>query len=190
MRTAIALAVAVLALPSLAAARPITVGAGVGRIQSKVDANGDASDTVQLFGRLGLTQRLAAQLEIQKVDAGSENANLRTFTGVLVVDLGHSGHLYPTIAAGFGIDRASDPYGYYEMHGTHIEGGFGLEYRADGGLVLGAEFRLGGRTIDNQDDVQPLYNNTASGAPIALYAPSTLESGEYRCGRVFAAIRF
>ena len=65
-----------------------------------------------------------------------------------------------------------------------MEGGFGLEYRSDGGLVIGGEFRLGGRSIDEQD----VYY--ANDDVIALWGPESLHAGEYRTARVFAAIRF
>ena len=44
----------------------------------------------------------------------------------------------------------------------HIEGGFGLEYRADGGFVVSADFRLGGRSIDDEYEVQPLAGTSRS----------------------------
>jgi hypothetical protein len=164
---------AVLALPSLADARPFTAGVGIGRTQAKADAQGDANDTAEVFGRLGFTRRLAGQLELAKI-----GDDIRTGTALLVVELGSHPHLVPTLSAGFGFDR-----GTYEK-GSHLEGGFGLEYRSDGGLVIGGEFRLGGRSIDEQD----VYY--ANDDVIALWAPESLHAGEYRTARVFAAIRF
>jgi len=182
MRAA-AIALAVLSLPCLADARPITVGASVGRIQSKANADGDASDTWQVFGRIGITPRLGAQLEVQKI--GDPSLDVRSATGLLVVELANNPHLMPLLVAGFGVDKASSPY-YYEATGTHTEGGFGLEYRFDGGLVIGGDVRLGGRSVNETYYAQPL-----EGDVIALYAPSgTLAPGEYRSARIYAAIRF
>lgn len=165
---------AVLALPSLADARPITAGVGIGRTQAKADAQGDANDTAEVFGRLGFTRRLAGQLELAKI-----GDDIRTGTALLVVELGSHPHLVPTLSAGFGFDN-----GTYES-GSHMEGGFGLEYRSDGGLVIGGEFRLGGRSIDEQ-----VYYATDDAGTIALWQPESLHEGEYRTARIFAAIRF
>jgi hypothetical protein len=183
MRSA-AIALALCAVPALADARPITVGASVGRIQSKANADGDASDTWQVFGRVGLTPRLGAQLEVQKI--ADPSLDVRSATALLVVELANNPHLMPLLVAGFGVDKASSPYdSYYDASGTHTEGGFGLEYRFDGGLVIGGDLRLGGRSVDEKYYAQPL-----EGDVIALYAPSTLAAGEYRSARLYAAIRF
>ena len=165
---------AVLALPSIADARPLTAGVGIGRTQAKVDAEGDANDTAEVFARLGFTRRVAGQLELARIGDFA-----RTGTALIVVELGSHPHLVPTMSAGLGFDR-----GDYES-GSHIEGGFGLEYRADGGLVIGAEFRLGGRSLDEQ-----VYYATDDGGTIALWQTEALREGEYRTGRVFAAVRF
>jgi hypothetical protein len=183
MKIAAAAAAALLALPSLAAARPITAGVGVGRIQAKADADsGDASDTRQVFGRLGITSRVGAQLELGRITTGLSGTEMKTGTLLLVVDLASSGHLVPMMFGGLGIDRISSPYGS-DIHGSHEEGGFALEYRADGGFVIGGDIRLGGISIDPQYEIQPVAGT------LALYAP-TAESGEYRSARIYAAIRF
>jgi hypothetical protein len=175
----VGIAALALALPSLADARPITFGVGLGRTQSKVDA--DANGTQQLFGRVAFTPRLAGQLELQGIDDPS--MNIRTATVLLVVELGSMGKLVPLLVAGFGYGHASSDWGT-ETSGTHKEGGFGLEYRADGGLTLGVDLRLGGRSIDQGGEVP-----VATGE-IALYAPPGLVAGEYRSGRLYVGIRF
>ncbi|HTL35957.1 MAG TPA: hypothetical protein VL326_22660 [Kofleriaceae bacterium] len=178
---------AIAALPSLADARPFTAGVGIGRSQSKADAEGEASDTLQVFGRLSFTKRLAVQLELQKLELPYDAATVRSGTLHLVVELGHRGHLFPLLFAGFGGDKFNDAYGY-EISGSHTEGGAALEYRADGGLTIGADLRLGGRSIDDdQYKIQPVYNDNSS---IALYAPETLQPGEYRSARIYAGVRF
>ena len=145
MRIAGAILAASLALPSLAAAGPITAGAALGRIESDNEYDGEANPTQQLFGRIGLTSRLGVQLELQKIE--DSNVDIRSGTALLVVELGNTGGRFvPLLVAGLGIDRASSDY--YEASGSHKEGGLGLEYRADGGLTIGADVRLGGRSVD------------------------------------------
>lgn len=178
-------AACVIALPSLAAANPVTAGIHLGMTQSKEDGanNVDASDTFGLYGRVGFTKRLSGQLELMKVktDEGS-GVNIRSGTLLLSVDLTNSGRLVPTISAGVGIDSASNTYGG-STDAKHIEGGFGLEYRAEGGLTIGVDLRMGGRSIDQSDEAVP--------QPGVLYsAPSTLREGEYRSGRLSLGVRF
>jgi hypothetical protein len=180
MRLALA-TIVLCALSSLATAGPISAGVGLGRVQSKIDANGDGNDTKQIFGRLGMTPRLSAQLELARIEG--DGANIRSGTALLVVDLGSKGRLVPILLAGAGLARSSDGYGY-EVSGKHTEGGFGLEYRAAGGLTIGADVRLGGRWIEG-DKLVPLRAGT-----IAYYSPATLEAGEYRSAQITAAIRF
>lgn len=177
--TATALA---LALPSLADARPITFGAGLGRIQSKANADGDASDTLQVFGRIGVTPQLSAQLELMRIEDPS--LDIRSGTGLLVVDLGSHPHLVPVLVAGFGFDKASGSW--YEASGSHVEGGVGLEYRADGGLTVGFDVRLGGRSIDETYETLPVREGD-----ITYLAPvNGLVEGEYRSARLTLGFRF
>jgi hypothetical protein len=175
------------ALPGLADARPFTAGVGIGRTQDSVNADGDASSTANIFGRLGLTNRVGAQIELQKITLPYNELVARSGTLLVVVDLGHSGHLYPIMFGGLGLDHADDGFGA-TASGSHKEGGFGLEYRADGGFTLGIDLRLGGRSVDQpKDKILPLRNTTGS---IDYYQPYTLQEGEYRSGRIYAAIRF
>jgi len=173
-------------LSSAAAANPITAGVNLGTTQSKADGASGAgsSDTMGLFGRLGFNKRVAGQLELTRIktDPGSA-VDIRTGTALLVIDLTAGGHLVPTLSAGLGFDTASPQYGS-STSGHHFEGGVGLEYRADGGLVIGVDLRMGGRSIDTQDKAQPLTGT------IALYTPSTLQEGEYRSARLFLGVRF
>ncbi len=182
MRLAGIAALAALSLPAVADARPLSIGAGLGRFQSKANTDGDASNAVQLFGRIGLTPRLAAQLELQKIEDPS--ADIRTGTALLVVELGSKGNFVPLLLAGGGVDRASGTY-YYTANATHIEGGLGLEYRAEGGLTIGADLRLGGRSVDDNALVYPAVEGD-----VAYDAPWGMTDGEYRSARITAAIRF
>jgi hypothetical protein len=170
-----------LLVPVIAHARPITAGAGVGRLEAESDSDGEADSTVQLFGRLGLTSRIAGQLEIQKIEAGS--STVRTGTALVAVEMGQSGHLVPLVLAGVGIDHANDDWGY-SQEGTHIEGGFGLEYRFDGGLSLTADIRLGSRSVDDEE----IMTFGSGGDDLGYFAPLMTE-GEYRSARIGLAIR-
>jgi hypothetical protein len=72
----------------------------------------------------------------------------------------------------------------YTTSATHIEGGFGLEYRTDAGITVGADLRMGGRTGGDQSLATP-------GGPILeRYVPSTLHDGEYRSARLTVGVHF
>ncbi len=179
--------VAVIALPAIAAANPITAGVNVGMTQSKEDgaAGQDANDTIGLFGRLGFNKRVSGQLEVTKIKTeDGSGVSIRTATALLVIDLTSKGRLVPTLSAGIGIDNASGEYGS-STDAHHIEGGLGLEYRADGGVTIGAELRMGGRSIDSEDVAYPAVEGD-----VLYYAPSTMREGEYRSARLFLGVRF
>jgi hypothetical protein len=170
-------------VPSVASAgHQITAGVSAGQTQAKAEATADANHTLGLWGRLGFTPRVAGQLEIQRIQTSDSNHDVRALSGLLVVDLGSGGRLMPLILAGVGIDSNSTAYGSQDA--THIEGGFGLEYRADGGLTIGADVRMGGRSINNNTTVQPLMGGAL------YYAPSSLHDGEYRSARLTVGVRF
>jgi hypothetical protein len=157
------------------------VSLGTSHDQKDDDAGLGGSQTVGLFGRLQLGARLAGQLELMKYDqANGSGTVVRTATALLVVDLSSNPRWVPTIMVGMGIDHASTPFdGSMESSGRHIEGGFGLEYRATGGFTIGADIRLGGRSVD--DDEEPV---------IAIVMPYRLQASEYRAGRIWAGVRF
>jgi hypothetical protein len=178
--------IALAAIPSLpASARPITAGVGLGLTESKADTdyNADANHTLELFGRVGLTSRISGQLEIERIQTDDPNVDIRTISGLMVVELAQpDSHVMPLLLAGMGYDHAGTQYGgSTEAH--HIEGGLALEYRADGGFTIGASARLGGRSIDSDTTIVPLAN-------IALYQPSYLREGEYRSLGMYAGVRF
>ncbi len=178
------LVAAIVLVPSLAAANPITAGVSLGLSQAKEDAQADASQTVGLYGRLGFSSRLSGQLEVARYQTeDGSNVDIRTATALLVVDLSHSRHWVPTLSAGIGLDDESSEF--QSTSGHHIEGGFGLEYRADGGLTLGVDARMGGRSIDEGGQKpQPVEGD------IVFFAPSHMSEGEYRSVRVTLGIRF
>jgi outer membrane protein with beta-barrel domain len=167
-----------------ASARPITVGAAMGLTQAKVDANSDPNTTLSVFGRLGFNRHASAQLEFQRIETDSTGTDIRTGTLLVTLDLSDGKHLVPMILAGAGLDSASTTYGN-STDAHHFEGGFALEYRADGGLVVGGDLRIGGRSIDSQSAVA--YPTVG----VAYFAPAAnLSDGEYRSARAYVGIRF
>jgi hypothetical protein len=160
-------------------AGPVPAGVGLGLTAASPDATTMAPPTdrtYSLFGRYAFTSRLAGQIEVQRV------AEIRSASALLVVELGASGHLVPLLVAGAGADRADNLVGTTTGH--HVEGGLGLEYRADGGIAIGADVRMGGRSIDSQ----PLLETFAAcdpGCPANAY-----QAGEYRSARAYVGVRF
>lgn len=167
--------------PALAEAGPITIGAGFGLIQAKADAANEPDGTRELFARIGLTPRLSAQLELERIE--DAYLDVRSGTALVVAELGDSQRFVPLVLAGVGIDRASSSW--YEGEGTHVEGGVGLEYRAEGGLAIGGDVRIGDRSVENTSEVLPL-----AGGAIGIWLPSQLHAGEYRSARLYVAVRF
>jgi hypothetical protein len=177
-------ALATLLCLATSASAGVTAGVSAGLTHPDQDSGSDANHTLGVFGRLGFTHRVSGQAELEKVDANNSNVDIRTITGVLVVDLGDHGPWMPMLVAGIGFDHATMQYASGSVDGHHIEGGFSLEYRADGGFTVGAGVRLGGRTIDSDTTVTPYLRN------VALYVPQTITDGEYRSGQIYAAVRF
>jgi len=196
MRIAAAAAAILVALPSLAAANPVTAGVSIGSHHDKVDADGEGNRTLGLFGRVGLSKRVSGQLEVMKVDTDEQTwtpTTIRTATLALRLDLVDPARsrLVPTISFGAGIDRASTDYDTTDGH--HFEGGFGLEYRAAGGFNIGVDLRFGGRSVEQDDDVTLDGGGTpppeTTDLPL-IYDPGGLREGEYRALRVTAGIAF
>lgn len=195
--TRLGLALAITLLPAVAAARPITAGVNLGVDQSKDSglAGEDPNDQVGLFGRIGLTGRLSAQLEISKIRSEDTGLDVRSVTGLLVVDLTASKTFVPILLVGIGADWATADYAACEVcaysaesqSATHIEGGFGLEYRSPGGFTIGADVRMGGRSVDDETTVPLDYGRPPQ---MALFLPRTVDEGEYRSARLRLGIRF
>lgn len=189
---ALALALVLVAPATAAAGREITVGASLGKSRSEqaVSADQDTLGTLGLWGRVRLTPRLSAQLELVRHDPACsscpDTSALRTTSALLVVELADKARWMPVLYVGGGLDRDGQG-GELRTEGHHLEGGLGVEYRADGGFVLGLDARLGGRTIDSRPDVvfadQP-------GIAIVPLAPSGLQPGEYRALRLTVGFRF
>lgn len=188
MRSLVAVCVCLLPVTSPALAAPVTAGValGVANSETNADQGGDADTSLGLFGRLDFSARLAGQLELSKLTidddyTGNAIGDIRSVTALLVVELFTKGQVHFTLMAGAGIDHASTDYDETNAH--HFEGGLGVEYRAEGGFVIGADFRLGGRSVDDEE----YY---IEDVPTALiYAPG-IDEGEYRAARIFAGVRF
>ena len=191
MRIAVAFVPALLALPSPTAhARPITAGVSAGVAHDKADADGQGNRTLGLFGRVGLTPRLAGQLEVMRIDDDAQSwtpTNIRVGTLSLRLDLVDPARsrLVPTVSFGAGLDRASTDYDTTAGH--HFEGGFGLEYRAEGGFTIGVDLRFGGRSIERDGDVLAVEGDVPR--PL-IYDGGGLREGEYRALRATAGIAF
>ncbi|HVV87938.1 MAG TPA: outer membrane beta-barrel protein [Kofleriaceae bacterium] len=198
------LAVVVASLVSLApltasAGREVSVGVSTGWSHDQEAGDGtDAARTWGLWGRVRLTSRLAAQAELVRHETAGAcdtctfgiESDIRTMSGMLVVDLADHGHWMPVLFAGVGLDRDD---GSIPTKGHHTEGGFGVEYRGDGGFLFGVDARMGGRSIDSQPgELEPATDvqaGQAGGGATFLAAPG-LRSGEYRALRLTLGVRF
>jgi len=191
-RLALAFSLAVpLFVPALASANPVTLGASLGMTQDDVDAEAgyDATQTLGLWGRLGFSSRVSGQLEITrfKSEAGCDTCtfgtttDIRIATGLLVVDLANQSAWVPVVMVGAGLDRDD---GSFPTTGHHYEGGFGLEYRGTEGVMIGADVRLGGRSLDQQ-----VYT-PLEGDVIGFVPARQLNASEYRSARIVIGLRF
>jgi hypothetical protein len=172
-------ALAILLAAAPAAANPFTIGANLGASQAK-DSTGDANRTLGAFGRLGLGDRIAGQLEIMQMTGQPGIADdIKIASAVLVTDF-TTGPLVPVLLLGGGVDREQWASATY----AHAEAGLGLELRTRAGFMVGADVRLGTRTLISQDKV------VAEVASPWLYDPTTLHEGEYRSVRVTIGVTF
>ena len=191
LRTSMRLAAALLALalaPAIAAARPVTLGISAGVHHDEADPDDESNRTLGLFGRVAFSSRVWGQLEVLKIetdDAYYTPTTIRTATVLLGVDLVSQGRWVPTIKVGAGLDRASTEWDTEEGH--HYEGGLGLEYRAEGGMTIGIDLRLGGRSVD-EPEYELLADDTE---PAPLYWDGGgLREGEYRSARLWLGVTF
>lgn len=183
-------------LPSLATAAPITAGVSFGTHHDEVDADGEGNRSLGLFGRIGLSRRMSAQLEVMKIDTDEQTwtpTNIRVGTLSLRFDLVDpiKSRLVPTVSFGAGLDRATTDYDTTSGH--HYEGGLGLEYRAEGGFTIGLDLRFGGRSVEEkyvvQEDGTPPPETAGQPRPL-IYDGGGLREGEYRALRVTAGVAF
>ena len=175
--------VAAMATPVLA--EPVTVGANLGVVRQQSSTIENSS--IGLFARLGVERRVSFQLELARLQRSAAqlpspmptpgDADTTQATGMVVVDL-DDGSLAPTVLAGLGADHASNIV--RDNTYAHGELGVGLELRMRGGLVLGADARVGMRRIlaSTQRDI------------LVTFEPPTLPEGTYRSARVNLGFRF
>jgi len=172
------LAVAALLAPAAASARPITAGVGLGVTQAEVNQNTDADHALALWGRVGLSPVFALQVELARIDGADQNLQTRSGTVLGVVDLA-KGRAVPVLLFGAGLAQGSEASGEVDTH--HLEAGLGFEYRSPDGFVLGADIRIGDRTIDSDSRlmIETLWS-----------PPPTLAEGQYRSARVTLGVKF
>lgn len=168
-------------LATTATAGPITVGAGLGITQDEASSTQDPFSTLSLLGRLSLGHRLSAEVDITKVNT-AQSYSARAVTGLAVLDLGSNVHWVPQLFVGLGVEGWDAGYGATTL-AHHVEGGAGLEYRADGGFSIGARFHIGDREIDSEPKAVPLACCTD------LWSPNTLHADQFRSFDLYAAIR-
>lgn len=170
-----------LSIAAVADARPMSAGVSLGIAQSEQDVGSyDPSNTMGLFGRIGVTSRVSIQLDLARTEPENANAKVRKITALGVFDVRTRGNLIPIVFAGIGVDEAETTYGD-TASAAHIEAGVGLEYRAPGGVTVGADLRVGNRSLDQTSSDQPI---------IALYAPNGLTEGDYRAARITLGVQF
>jgi hypothetical protein len=165
----------VMLLASPAVANPLQLGASYGIDEDQTYQA--TSHALGIFARVGIAPMIGAQLDIAKLDNDSMGTTIRTGSGLLVVDLA-VGSVVPIAFGGLGLDATHDLIS--DRTFAHAELGAGLEYRALGGLVIGADVRIGARKVIGETDR----------AIEAFYEPITLGEGEYRAARLTLAARF
>jgi hypothetical protein len=191
-------------LPSLAAARPITVGASLGEAQSEAESNVNQGpdETYAAFVRVGLTRYLSVQLEVARIDSDPAY-DVRTATLFGVIDLGNgwtsarlSGRFVPMLLVGGGEAWGSSSETSTDSYGLDLEAGLGLEYRAWRGLVVGIDARIGQRWIQTQAQFNGYSGGGGGGGGVCCGGgvPASedegLYDGQFRSMRVTVGYRF
>jgi hypothetical protein len=149
-----------------------------------------------VWGRFAYSRRISGQLELQQIESPGGDARLRGVTALIAIDLIHGSRLVPVLFVGAGLDRGSFFDGAQTMEAHHFEGGLGLEFRSHGGVILGADARLGGRSVDNGDVILPVAEDTIGPAgpplvrPDVVFAPTGISEGQYFSLRLTAGVRF
>jgi hypothetical protein len=175
------LVLAILLVAAPAAANPVTIGANLGASQAK-DAGIDANRTMGVFGRLGLADRVAGQLELSQMNGQPGIADdIKIGNAAVLIDFA-KGPLVPLVLIGGGLDRERWASATY----AHAEAGLGLELRTRAGFMVGADVRIGTRTLVEQEKLLA----DAAGPRPYLYDPSVLHEGEYRSARVTVGVTF
>lgn len=172
--TAMRAALVLVLVPSLAQATPSMFGVAFGELQLGSEASGANMEGV--FGRLGVTHRLAIGAELTRVAEIYTDDGVHALTLIATIDVLDTGRWIPMVLGGAGVDRGDDT----GMVGYHAELGAALEYRGDSGFVFGADLRLGDRAIDPPPAVTEPLGSQAT----------LLAGGTYASGRIYAGIHF
>ena len=178
------------------------IGVTGSELQSQNESQAGVAPTRDygLMARLGSGLGLeldASRLELSSNSPNAANTDVRSATLAVVLPVGQffNYHIVPLVFAGAGLDSVTvngDPNAVYH----HIEYGLGLEYRSKkrgGGLVFGADFRTGSRTLDvsasgvKSDIANALGNILLANVPVS---PSALPVGDYRQVRCYVGITF
>ncbi len=167
------------ALSAVATASPFSAGVSIGRAQSADDSdNTDPNTTWGLWGRMRVAGLFSTQLELYKYD-NVDGAAMGSLHGVAIVDLRRHGHLIPIALAGVGYEWTNG-----QQSGFDVAAGVGLEYRTDGGFIVGLDARLGTRSVSSPDE--PLGCNEC----LYAAAPTDFRNGEYRAVRLAVGMHF
>ncbi len=184
MRFAVLVTASVL-LPTAASAGSLVAGVSAGALEAEHDTTGSAADrTIGVFGRLGLGDRLAVQLELAQGDRSVGTSEYRLVTGLIVVDLAARGTVIPTLFGGVGAGSGRSSYGITH-DAAHAEAGIGLEYRSASGFVIGGDVRIGERAVDQSTDNAILDVDTR-----AIYIAPPIDAGRYHAARFTLGVRF
>ena len=168
--------------------------------QGESDAGVAPTRDYGLMARLGSGLGLeldASRLQLQSTAPSAAGTDVRSATLALVLPVGQffNYHIVPMVFAGAGIDYVTlngDPNAVYH----HLEYGLGLEYRSKkrgGGVVFGADFRTGSRTLDvsaggvKSDLANAIGNVLLAKEPVTA---SALPQGDYREVRCYVGISF
>jgi hypothetical protein len=199
-RVAVTLAsVALVCLPAATALAGPTVGVTLGKAQTEGDANdgADANSTLGLFvrGRVSRVVQLQAEVGKLQTDEGP-GGTIRTGTVAAIFELGHARTGFvPFVLAGVGLDYISDDCGCDFVDDSkkyvHGEGGVGLEYRFAGGLIVGADARIGTRSQFGQPTYYAATGGGIAVPEVARFVASTsLSEGQYRSARLTLGVHF
>ncbi|MGE0871178.1 MAG: hypothetical protein AB7P03_21620 [Kofleriaceae bacterium] len=177
--------VAIVGFPLAVAAGPVSLGVSLGRSQTRTQAQLglEPSNSLGLFGRMAVTRRFAAQLEIARLTSDAGAHTIRSATALAIVDLGSSPRLVPTVLGGFGKTWFADDGMIPSTDPAHVEIGVGLEYRSASGLTIGADLRMGTRWSEHDLTYDADHRVTP-------YDPAPAYDGDYRSGRVTLGVQF
>ena len=184
--------------PTLAAARPITIGVTLGEAQSEAESgiNQGPDEVYGAYLRVGLTRHVAVQLELARIDSDA-SYDVRTAGLAGVIDLGNGwavrrlgGRFVPILLGGGGEAWGSAAGNGTTSYGLHLEAGLGIEYRGTSGLVIGGDARIGNRWMQTQAIVPYAGAGATACCGSSLVEDEGLYDGQYRSLRVTLGVMF